>query len=357
MDLKGKTAALYGRFSPGARDALAAEIVRRGGSVTRDLTRRSDLFVVGALALPLIGAGRLSSRIATARKRGTPVLAERLLSERLAGEAGDDAVLPLSSIKGVLLPNEDIEILAAFDLIRIDRDKCRFADAASLKTAGELRGGGRTLADAIRILIEASAAPVGRRKVVLDERGDAALKWEDGLTRLDGQGLLPLADDGASVDDLFEGAAIAEGEENFNEAARLYEAATRADRKDAIAPFNLGVVRLAAGSSGEAALAFRQAIARDPKMTEARYNLAVASERLGKDDLAREQLIEALRIEPGYDDARFNLAQLELKRGALAEARMHFERYLAGGPPPEWADIARRAIQYCAAAEAVGHKQ
>lgn len=351
MNLKGKTAALYGRFSSGAHEGLAAEISRRGGAVARDLTRRSDILVVGALAFPLIDAGRLGPRIAAAAARGAPVLAERRFTEFLQG-AGDpiEATLPVASISNARLPADALAALAAFDIIRISGDCCRFADAAALKSAAEMLAGGQTLGDVVRTLTELrDHAPAGRRKLVVDRQGRAALQWESGVTRLDGQGFLPLDDNGPSIDDVFEAAAFAEAEGDLDDAARLYELAARLDRKDAAASYNLGVVRLAAGRAGDAALAFRQAIARDPKFVEARYNLAAASEQLGKLDLAREQLAEALTIEPGYADARFNLAQLELTRGALADAKEHYERYLAGNPPAEWAEKARRAIHYCAA--------
>jgi tetratricopeptide (TPR) repeat protein len=353
MDLRGKTAALYGRFSTGARERFADEIARRDGFVARDLTRRSDVLVIGALASPLIDGGHLAARLTSARKRKMPVYAERRFAEALtsAAEKADGGGVPLSAVAAArALSKEQIDVLAAFDIVRADADHCRFADAEALKAAADLLAAGRSLGETVRVLTKArDLAPRGRRKIILDSEGRAALQWDEGLTTIEGQGCLPLDAAAASVDDLFEAAAIAEADGDGREAERCYELASRTDRKDAIACFNLGVVRLA-DDPGAAALAFRQALARDPDFVEARYNLAAASEALGKFDLAREQLVEALRIDPDYADARFNLAQLELKRGALAEAKMHFERYLASDPPAEWAIKARRAIQYCAAA-------
>lgn len=349
-NLRERSVALYGRFSPGVREAFAAAIESRGGGVARDLTRRSDVLVIGARAFPLIAGGRLAARLAAARARRTPVYSEEAFAEALAGEDAEAPTLPLASVRGAALEAAALEALAAFDLIRREGDCVRFADATTLKSAAELLGAGRPLEDVIRTLTELREAPAGRRRLVLSRTGPA-LEWEEGLTRLDGQGLLPLDDDGAApLDDLFEAAAEAEYRGDPGEAERLYDAAARADRKDPIAPYNLGVARLAAGRAGEAALAFRQALARDPKFVEARYNLAAAAEALGKDDVARGELIAALEIEPFYADARFNLAQIELKRGALGEAKAHFERYLETGPPPDWADKARRAILYCATA-------
>jgi tetratricopeptide (TPR) repeat protein len=351
-DLGGKSTALYGRFSPGARERLAAEVVRRGGAVARDLTRRTGLLVVGALAAPLIDGGHLAARLAAARKRDVAVFAERRFAEALLdGMEGPQASVPLAAITAQAgLSREQIEVLAAFDIVRLDRDQCRFADGGPLKTAAELLAAGRSLAETVRILTKArDNAPKGRRKIVLDPRGQAALQWETGLTTLEGQGLLPLGESPPSIDDLFEAAAAAEAEGRDDEAARLYDLSARVDRKDPIACFNLGNLKLAAQAFEEAEMAFRRALSRDPDFAEARYNLAQAYERLGKAELARQELGLALAAEPDYADARFNLAQLELQRGALKEAKLHFELYLAADPPADWALKTRRAIQYCLA--------
>src|SRR5580692_8336795 len=75
MDLRDRAVALYGRFSAGERDRLQRDILSGGGVVARDLTRRSDLFVVGALATALVDSGALGARLAAARERGLPIFA------------------------------------------------------------------------------------------------------------------------------------------------------------------------------------------------------------------------------------------------------------------------------------------
>src|SRR5215471_4617747 len=118
MELRGRTIALYGRFSPGVGDRLRAEIGRQRGLALRDLTRRSDLLVVGALATTLIDNEALPARLRTARERGVPVMSERAFLAELTGEAPPvSATLPLSTaLGGAPLTRDDVEVLAAFDL-------------------------------------------------------------------------------------------------------------------------------------------------------------------------------------------------------------------------------------------------
>ena len=192
-------------------------------------------------------------------------------------------------------------------------------------------------------------SPPGRHKIVLTPSGQSALQWQDGLTTLEGQGLLPLDEDHASLDDLFEGAALAEAGGELEEAARLYDLCARADRSDPIAPYNYANIRLAQGAHDEAALAYQRALARDPRFVEARYNHAQALEAAGKPDAAILELSRALDADPTYSDAVFNLAQLRLKAGEIAPAKALYERYLALDPPDSWAATARKAILLCMA--------
>jgi tetratricopeptide (TPR) repeat protein len=309
------------------------------------------LLVVGAEAARLAESGALQQRIAAAKTRRVPVLGERSFAQALDDEAPEPATLPLSTaLAGTGLTRADVELLAAFDLIGLDGEACRFGDAGVIRTADELIAGGRSPADAVRILARArDLAPIGRHKIVLTPSGEAALQWDDGRTTLEGQGVLPLDEDHASLDDLFEAAAVAEAEGELDEAARLYDLCGRADRTDAIAPYNYANIRLAQGARDEAALAYQRALARDPRFIEARYNFAQALEAGGKHAAAEAELGRVLAADPDYADAVFNLAQLKMKAGAMAEAKALYERYLALGPPDDWAATARKAIAYCAA--------
>ena len=352
MDLRGRSVALYGRFSAGRREAIREEIARRGGIVARDLMRRSDFLVVGALATALIDCGVLISRIRTARKRGVPVLGERAFEKALVDELRqDDATFPLATVlASTPLTSDDAEILAAFDLIALGNGNCRFSDAGTIRAAGEIVAQGRSLADAVRMLLEAREhAPSGRRKLVVTRSGDAALQWDDGLSNLQGQGLLPFGAEPPGVDELFEAAVLSEAAGESEEAAGLYDMCARAERSDAIALYNLGNIRLAQKRHRDAIVAYHRALARDSGLSEARYNLAIAFEASGKLEEASAELARLLTADPDYADAVFNRAQLLMKSGEIAAARTLYERYLTLDPPADFAATARKAITYCAA--------
>jgi tetratricopeptide (TPR) repeat protein len=359
MELKGRTVALYGRFSPGVRDRLERQITERRGHVLRDLTRHAGVFVVGALAGTLIESGALGARLRAARERGVPILGERAFAAALSGEAAEAPTLPLATALGPTpLTRDDADLLAAFDLIEIGvletgGEACRFADAGVIRTAGELVAQGRSRAEVVRILGQArDLAPRGRRRIGVDAAGEAVLEWDDGrVTSLEGQGYLPLDADHPTLDDLFEAAALAEAAGDLEAAARLYDQCARADRKDAIAPYNLGNIRLAQGAREAAAIAYQQALARDRRFSEARYNLAQALEALERPAAAVDELKRLLASDAAHADAVFNLAQLTMQAGDLGAARALYERYLRLDPPEEWAAMARKAILVCSAAQ------
>lgn len=351
MPLAHRTVALYGRFSAGARARFAAAVTAAGGAVARDLTRRCDALVVGAQALPLLESGALARRLEQAHARAAAIFGERRFAAYLAGAAEAPASYPLAvALAQCGLSEADALALAAFDLLQLEGAQCSFADAQTLRAAGELAAAGRSLGQIVRALCELrDAAPGGRRRLVAAP-GGAALAWEDGLSTLSGQGLLPLAGESPELEDLFEAAAAAEADGDFALAERLYARCARLDRKDPAAPYNQANALFALARFQEAALAYQQALARDPELAEARYNRAQALEALGRAGEAADELQAALASEPTYAEALFNLAQLRFAAGRLGEARALYERFLAAGPAPEWAAKARRALAYCAGA-------
>ena len=332
MDVRERAIALYGRFSHGVRDRLEREILAGGGSVARDLTRRSDVFVVGALATVLIDKGALAARLATARARGLPVLSERAFGAAMSGKAAPRAAtLPLATaLADTSLTAADAEVLAAFDLIALADSKVRFGDAAVIRTAAELAGRGRSFAETVRILARArDLSPRGRHKIVLTASGQAALQWADGLTTLEGQGVLAFDDAHAGLEDLFEAAELAEA--NGDLGSKRPDSTTSCARADPPGPDRplqqLANIRLAEGAFDQAALAAPAgACARQPVRRGARYNLAPGAGGLGQSRGCGGRAGRG----PGdrrisHPDAAFNLAQLHMKAGAMAEAKALYE--------------------------------
>ncbi len=342
---EGRSIALYGRFRVAPRATFAQAIEAAGGRIARDLTRGSDLFVVGLGAYALAASGALGERLRTARARGAPIWGEERLRDHLFA-VPTKATAPLFNVlKGVSIDEEALSTLAAFDVIRLDGPSCRFEDVKAIREAAALLADGLTALEVVDSLRAARRAPPGRRRVVSLGDGAAALSWEDddSLTALDGQRLLPL-DLAETSEDLFDAAAEAEAEDDVVEAVRLYEAAARADRKDPIAPFNLANLQAAAGEHDAALLNYRIAIARDPAFAEARYNFGAALEAVGRLEEAEAALEAALEADPEFADAMFNLAQLKLARDAFAEAQPLFEAYARSDAPEAWREKARRAL-------------
>lgn len=355
-DLTDKTVALYGRFLTAPRSAAAAAVEAAGGRIARDLTRGCDLLAVGLGAVGLARSGALALRLEAARARGAPIYGEERLLAAMRGEAGAPGTLPIAAaLKDAALDDGAVALLAAFDVIRLDGDACRFEDAAALRQAAALVADGMDVVDAALSLREARAAPAGRRQLVARGEHAAALAWEDDqrLTELDGQRVLPMSY-GATAEDLFDEAMIAASEGDEEEAARLYEICARADRRDPIAPYNLANIQAEAGDWPAAILNYRLAVARDPGFVEAYYNLAGAYEATGAEDRAVKSLETALGLDPFYADAQFNLAQLKLKRDVLDEAKILFEAYLAGDPPEPWRAKAQRALTVIGARRQAG---
>ena len=350
MELCSHTIALYGRFSPGVREVFAAKIETAGGRVVRDLTRRADILVIGARADSLIESGALLNRLEVARNNRRAIFGESAFQAIIAAETLPmDATLPLASaLQQSGATAEDAALLAAFDLVVLREDKCRFADMSVLRTAGELRSAGCDAVRLVRIIREANrSSPRGRHRVIMTASGAPALEWENGRTTLDGQGYLPLSEEGSSLEDLFERAMQSEADGDLEEAARLFDTCARGDRSDALALYNFGNIRLRQSRAEDAALAYQRALAREPDLSEARYNLALAHEARGRIEAAEDELRALLKLDPDHPDALFNLAQLTMNGERLEEAALLYERFLATGPDREWQAKARKAIAIC----------
>lgn len=341
MDIAGRQIALYGRFLARPRAEIARAVEAAGGRIVKDLTRATECLVVGAGATNFVANGHLADRLSRARARGVPVLPEDRFLAALQGAEPPAPTLPVD--QAAFLPEPLLDLLNAFGLIHLADGCVRFADASVVKSAAQLLADNPDPLRLIAMLLRHREAPVGRHRLVAGADGEPMLAWEDGLTTLDGQGLLDL-DPAVPLDDVFEAAMMAEAEGDLEAADRLYATCVRADRRDATAAFNRANVLMQMGDLAQAIIAYRQAIARDGDLAEAHYNLAVALERQADIEAARTHLQTALSIEPGYSDALFNLAQIQLNHGSKDEARRLFQRFLATAPSAYWTKKAEAGL-------------
>lgn len=334
---------LFGRFRLSRRDEIERLLADRNAQSMRDLTRQTTLLVIGSGTAHLIGGGRLSRRLAQARTRGVAIMGEARLLSILAGDPEPEATLPLAQVtRG---PSADIaDLLTAFDLVSCTADHVRFEDADTLRSAAALEQAGMDAVGIVDSLRQRKTAPKGRHRLVIDTSGRAVLEWEDGTTTLSGQFMLPL-DEGDTLDTLFEEGLDAEASGNIAIAVRLFETCTRADRRDPVAPFNLGNVQNALGDVQTARLSYERAIDRDPHFAEAHFNLAGVLEQLGDFLGAMRHLRIAIAVDEAFVEPLFNLAQLERVAGNFREAEDLFRRYLALAGPSPLAEKAEKALR------------
>ena len=347
MDFSGARIALYGRFLQLPREDAVRQILERGGVAERDLTRRTNLLVIGFGSRNLIPSGHLSRKTRQATQQGAKAIGETRLWAALNGASETAPTYPIDRIA----PQPDaalLDLLNAFDIIEFDGNFCRFGDVATLRAATDLMEDGHELSSVVRILLRAKAvSPEGPHRTVAVD-GKARLKWGDAETELDGQGILALPEE-PTLDDVFEHAMLAEAEGDLDAAERGYSICMQMDKTDPIAPFNLGNVYTALNRPSDAARHFGYAINRDRQFVEAYFNKACQLELVGNDQGAEENLEVALQLDEHYPDALFNLAQLKQKRGEPTVAVSLLNRFLALHPEEEWAEVAIKAKKVASA--------
>ena len=343
MEFQGARVALYGRFLTHSGGHAVSELSKLGGIAERDLTRRTDLLVVGLGALCLVPSGHLLQKLRRAENLKVPVIGETRFWALTRGIEDPAPTFPIDQLSPPV-PDGLLQLLNAFDLISFDRTNCRFSDVSILRDGAQLVENGHEYSSVIRLSLKAKqVSPKGRHRMVPADNS-ARLIWDDGETELDGQGLLGLPDQ-PTLDEVFEQALLAEAAGDLKVAVRLYELCAQMDRKDAFAPFNLANVLRQLDRNSEAHDRLSQAIARDPKFVDAHYNRALLEEEFSRPEAAIADFRTALKLDPDFEDAMFNLAQVLASRGQAAEASAWFESFIKICDDPDQIKTAKRARQ------------
>jgi len=112
------------------------------------------------------------------------------------------------------------------------------------------------------------------------------------------------------------------------DARKQYKKAMELDKKNYLAPYNLGLLEETQGEASAAISAFEDSIKRKPGFPPSRFHLGRLYERKGWNDKAIEQYARALRIDPSMRNPRRNPLAADtqlLDRASL----VNYERDLA----------------------------
>lgn len=356
----GKTVAIIGRLLAVPRKMAADEVERQGGVVLRDLTRNTDLVVVGRGAKSLLHGARLQDKLLRADEARARCISENTFLRTLGllpDARADPAAMSVEELTARTgLRPEIVRLLQLFDVIDASEGRCGFRDLVTAREVARLLREGFGLDEILDIIGEIGRRPGARpgehplasHKLVCDRHGGIALRVAEGLAELDGQIRLPLPSAGnPSVDAIFEAAEDAEQEGDLATAEELYRRCVSLDRHDPIAPFNLANVLWESGRVREASLYLQVAVCADPNFAEAWYNLANLMGLEDRRDLERIYLLRAVAADPEYGDPVYNLAMWHFKADEYALALEWWQKYLKLDPDSEWSGKARQALALC----------
>lgn len=360
VDLAGKSVVIAGRLESLARRRALALVRERGGTVGRDLSRRTGCLVVGHDAAGLVASGRLQARIEAADRADVPCLSElgflRVLARPVGadeeGTRGGEGDMPFSAediVRTSGLSSDLLRILALLDIVELNGGRGGFAAMSAARQAQRLLLSGSTPAELIASLCALRQhGALARHHFDLDEGRRLVLRVGDRVAEADGQLRLDLPEAGnPAADEVMAAAEEAEAARDWAAAETLYRRCLKLDEQDPTAPFNLANVLREQGRLREALLFCRMAVVRDPLFAEAWYNLGDLAEAADNPALARQSLERALQCDPGFADAAFNLARLLYAAGSYADAAGQWQRYLELDPDSAWGRKARHGIALC----------
>lgn len=342
-------AAIYGILGGLAafpRRLAAREVAKQGGVLRGAGARNLTQLVFGRALLARMTAEELERRAESARAAGTEPLSENGFRRRLELLAPvDGSVSRQSLIDQSRLAGATIDMLALFDAFECDCEPFSFRDVILARKYQKLIVSGTSWADIARSVHRAGDVASLTALALYGQGKDVLVRDGDRLSEMDGQGLLPLGEDGPDPDTLFEAAEAAEHEENFAMAADLYGRYLALVPTDSVAAFNRANVLRAAGKPDDAADAYTRAIKLDANFAEAWFNYGSLLRETGRRESARLHFAKAISLDPSYADPVYSLAALEYDAGELAAARQHWAHYLELDTKSEWAKKASRGIQ------------
>ena len=368
MDLFAKQSVSFtGRCLALSRTDAESLVVREGGTISRHVTEKTDILVVGSMGWPLQRSGRLTRKLDDARRMqraGSSLIVQReadflrrlgdnvqLAVHRttLAELAGIVAVPPQRLLYwisvGLLCPAETQDQVAYFSFNEVARCSALCQLSAAGMNGKRLVRGLRQLQHWLpeTTVILDRLSPDGRKLSVRDQEG----------RRIEptGQYLMDFGDEVrgpityfADGDVLFEEAVACEGAGNLEQAEAIYRRLLERDSADIDVLYNLANV-LAEEKRYEEALPFyHEAICLDSEFVEAWNNLGGALSELRRPREALLAYQRACELDSNYPSALFGVAKSLEECGRSREAVRFWNAFLQQQPEGECADYARSRL-------------
>jgi tetratricopeptide (TPR) repeat protein len=343
---------VVGRVRGLTRGRLALAVESAGGRLARGPSERPDLIALGHGSASAVLAGAPALSLPRGISPDATLISERALRRRLGLLAADTEHKHLSAediARASGLEAEAIRCLVLYDVLEPSDERFAFRDLRAAREVRRLLDRGFRLAEIVEASLQLRRSGRGLHDTTVAEAPWGGLLQEVGgrRGRLDGQFVLPLDENCASLDEILSEAESREAAGDLEDAERLYRIALPMDPRDPVIPFNLGNVLDALGRPREAMLLHRQAIGRDPAFAEAWVNLAALQETDGRPLDAEASLRRALECDAGSPLALHNLGLLLTRANRLREALPLWDRYLALRPLPADAAAAVRLRNLC----------
>jgi len=350
--------AFTGKLGTMTRWEAARLVAAAGASMVPNLTRKTNVLVVGMRGWPLLPNGAVSQRLQRAEELNREGCNIRIISEvkflEIVGvkERRDELHQTFSAEDVCKLLNVEPATLERWEQFSLIHSTARLINdgvrpeviAQSLHSLGAvLPHTERPLAQ-LKIVAEHShsvLADFGHFRI--SPAGQLCFTF-DSAPRA-GANVVELRQDSGSPEEWFEIGQEHEEHERHEEAIAAYRKCLAITPRCPEAYFNLGNVLREMGDADGAEQSFRMAAAQDPAFAPAWYNLADVQEQRGKLPEAIGSLQTAITVSPEYADAHFNMAVFLEKAGRFSEAHGHWLAYVELDPKSQWAEIAREHLQ------------
>ena len=372
--LLGKKVAFTGILTALSRREAFSLVRRAGGTPMGNVSRRTDLLVVGTKGWPILRDGSVSRKLEqaeTLQEKGLmlEIVSEKRFMERLgvlSSSSAPGACTIEKACRLVGLSSETIRRCEQFGLIRTRENRLAFQDLVSLRRIASLLQEGMTPVQISRALARLARHlpefeyPLAQIRLILDRSGAPLAELQG--ARIDASGQLQLDFSGelsspaasihlqhpsgrADADRWFHRGMAAETEGETEEAADAYHRALRSFPAFAEALYNLGNLELQQEKFSEAEHHFREAVSHHPDLVPAWYNLGHVLAETGRMEEAIEALRRASALSPEWADPHFNLAVCFEELERHREAAVQWRAYLALESDGDWAEMARAHLR------------